>query len=122
MLIFRALKWKKSVDEVEQFSDGRPLPMTLIENKADLLPENERNNTSTLHEFSKSNNFIAGYKTSAKTGLNISESMDFLIKNIINRLSQIHNECNPDQQSLSIDPDKHLVNDSIREKPKSGCC
>ena len=77
---------------IEIFSDGKPLPMTLIENKADLLPENERNNTSDLKEFAKSNNFIAGYKTSAKTGLNINESMDFLVKNVIKRLSQIHSD------------------------------
>ena len=98
------------------------MPIILVENKADLLPEKERNNTSTLKEFAKSNNFIAGYKTSAKTGLNISESMDFLIKNIINRLSKIQNDNNPDQKSLSIDPEKHLENENYRTKPTSKCC
>ena len=95
--------------------------MTLIENKADLLPENERNNTSDLKEFAKSNNFIAGYKTSAKTGFNINESMDFLVKNVIKRLSQIHIDSTPDQKSLSLDPDARLSNGGLREKPQ-GCC
>ena len=28
----------------------------------------------------------------------------------------------PDNNSISIDPDKHLINESFRAKPKTGCC
>ena len=115
------MKWKKAVDDVESFKDGKPLPTILIENKADLLPENERDNIENLKSFAKSNNFTAGFRTSAKTGLNITESMDFLIKNIISRLKKIHSDF-PDNNSISIDPDKHLINESFRGKPKTGCC
>ena len=115
------MKWKKAVDDVESFKDGKPLPTILIENKADLLPENERNNIENLKSFAKSNNFTAAFRTSAKTGLNITESMDFLIKNIISRLKKIHSDF-PDNNSISIDPDKRLINKSFRGKPKTGCC
>ena len=115
------MKWKKAVDDVESFKDGKPLPTILIENKADLLPENERNNIENLKSFAKSNNFTAGFRTSAKTGLNITESMDFLIKNIISRLKKIHIDF-PDNNSISIDPDKYLIKESCRGRPIIGCC
>ena len=67
------MKWKKAVDDVESFKDGKPLPTILIENKADLLPENEKDNIENLKAFANSNNFTASFRTSAKTGLNITE-------------------------------------------------
>ena len=75
-----------------------------------------------LKGFANSNNFTASFRTSAKTGLNINESMDYLIKNIINRLAKSNESFNPDKNSISIDPDKHLLNDTFRAKPKGGCC
>ena len=48
--------------------------------------------------------------------------MDYLIKNVINRLSKENERYNPDANSISIDPDKHILNDTFRAKPKSGCC
>jgi len=47
--------------------------------------------------------------------------MDFLITNIISRLKKIHSDF-PDNNSISIDPDKRLINKSFRGKPKTGCC
>ena len=81
------LKWKKAVDDVESFKDGKPLPTILIENKADLLSTNDWD-IENLKSFANSYNFIAGFRTSAKTWLNITESMDFLIKNIISWLKK----------------------------------
>lgn len=45
--------------------------------------------------------------------------MDFLIKNIINRLSKIHNELSPDDNSISISPETHL---EVRKPQNKGCC
>ena len=47
--------------------------------------------------------------------------MDFLIKNIISRLKKIHSDF-PDNNSISIDPDKYLIKESCRGKPIIGCC
>lgn len=56
----------------------------MVENKLDL---SERNwNDSCLESFAQRNEFCGCFKTSAKTGYNISESMEFLIKNIIKRM------------------------------------
>ena len=95
------------------------MPSILVENKADLLPENERNNTKDLKEFANTNNFTESFRTSAKTGLNINESMDFLIQNILSRLSKIHNELSPDDNSISISPETHL---EVRKPQNKGCC
>jgi len=94
----------------------------LVENKSDLLTESERKNMVELKGFANSNNFTGSFRTSAKTGLNINESMDYLIKNIINRLAKTNEGFNPDKSSISIDPDKYALNDTFRARPKSGCC
>ena len=110
------------MDEIELFMDKKNLPSILLENKADLLPPNEVNNVDSLKSFAKSNNFTESFRTSAKTGLNVNESMDFLIKNIIKRLSKINGEINPDANSISLDPEKNAINENLRQRPKSGCC
>ena len=55
----------------------------MIENKVDLLGDDP--NENELNEFAKNNEIDGCFFTSAKTGLNISESIEFLIKNIIKR-------------------------------------
>ena len=71
------------------FSDGGKLPCVLIENKVDLLKDDP--NENELNEFAKNNEFSRCYFTSAKTGLNISKSIKFLIKNIIKRMGDGEN-------------------------------
>lgn len=110
------------MEDVQTFSDGESLPFILIENKADLLPPNEMNDIASLKGFASANKFIGSFRTSAKTGLNISESMDFLIKNIIKRLSKLNETNSPDLNSISIDPDKHVLNETFRGKKGGGCC
>ena len=72
--------------------DGGKLPCLLIENKVDLLEGGEED--PSLQEFSSSNEFCGYFRTSVKTGLNISESMEFLIKTIIKRLEDMQSKGN----------------------------
>ena len=62
------------------------MPCILLENKADLLNKDEIDNTHELEEFSEYNGFDCFFRTSAKTGLNVNEAMEYLIDNIIKRL------------------------------------
>ena len=55
------------------------MPSILVQNKVDLLPEEEQDNDEELKKFSEDNGFNGYFRTSAKTGENIDESMDFLI-------------------------------------------
>ena len=62
------------------------MPCILLENKADLLNKDEIDNTQELEEFAEYNGFDKCFRTSAKTGLNVNEAMEYLIDNIIKRL------------------------------------
>ena len=63
--------------------DGKNVPCVLVENKADLLDPNRVNDVVELKGFANANNFIASFRTSAKTGFNIDESMKFLIEHVL---------------------------------------
>ena len=77
----------------------------------------------SLKGFASSNNFIASFRTSAKTGYNINESMSFLIEHIIQRLSTITSkEFSTDRNSVTLDPSKHENVDNLRAQQKGGCC
>ena len=116
-----AIKWKKNLDENQTLSDGSVIPNILIQNKIDLINEENKDNYE-IEEFSKKNKFDAWFQTSAKTGKNISECMDKLLDIIINKLNEINlNESNYNKNSLSLDPDKCSEIDKIRNT-QDGCC
>jgi Ras-related protein Rab-32 len=119
------LKWKKSVDEAVAFYDDGVLPSVLIQNKVDLLPPEEEDNADELNEFCQQNGFNGGFRTSAKTGKNIAESMEFLIKEIIKKLEELNangNDYKNERQSVTLDPDKHNKEADIKRKKDGGCC
>ena len=78
-----------------------------------------------LNNFSEQNGFSGCFRTSAKTGKNISESMEFLIKEIIKKLEEINSkggDTNKDRQSVALDPDKHNKEADEKRKKDGGCC
>ena len=79
-----------------------------------------------LNDFSQKNGFNGCFRTSAKTGKNISESMEFLIKEIISKLEEMNSKGNGDykneRQSVALDPDKHNKEADIRRKKDGKCC
>lgn len=125
--IYRTLKWKNSVDEAVTFYEEGNLPSILIQNKVDLLPEEEQDNIEELQKFSDDNGFNGCFRTSAKTGKNIAESMEFLIKEIIKKLEELNakgnEELNKNRDSIALDPEKHSKEADLRRKNEnSGCC
>ena len=96
-----------------------------------------------LKEFSETNGFNGYFRTSAKTGQNVSESMEFIIhlsylnkppiclfitlmaiKEIISKLEEMSlkgNEGMNERQSVALDPDKHNKGMDQKRK-KEGCC
>ena len=103
--------------------DGELLPCVLVENKADLLEEGQVNNLTSLKEFADVNKFDECFRTSAKTGLNINESMKYLIESILKRMSKItSNDFSPDRISGTFDPSKHNNNANLRSQQKGECC
>ena len=82
-------KWKHNFDECVSFINGTPLPSILIENKIELLPEEERMNDIRLKEFARENKFDGAFRVSSVNGVNVNESMDFLIRVILNKIEAI---------------------------------
>ena len=124
--IFRVSKWKQSVDDSVTFYDDGKIPSILVENKSDLLSPEEEQNMQKLKKYSEDLKFNGCFRASAKTGKNISESMEFLIIEIIKRMEEISskgNELVNDRKSVTLDPDKHNKEiDKKRKEGGGGCC
>jgi len=118
-------KWKSTVDETARFLDGTNIPSILIRNKIDLM-ENEDNNDDEeeMKDFCEKNKFLRCFKTSAKTGTNIDEAMNFLISTIIDKMEAlVQSGTNPfekDRKSMVLQSSKHSENN--KENNGMGCC
>ena len=81
-------RWKKVIDDNYRFQDGGLIPSILVENKVDLLPKREQNDDTRLQKlqkFAKDNNYDRAFQISVKNGINVNESVLFLLKEIIRR-------------------------------------
>ena len=96
----------------------------MVENKVDLLDDPNAEHSSELDEFAQNNEFIGAFRTSAKTGVNINESMTFLIKKIIERMENMTSKnmdvFTTDRKSVALDPDKH--SEVAQRKQQKECC
>ena len=121
------VKWKNTVDETTKFIDDSNIPAILIRNKVDLLEENNDNDNddeNMIKEFCEKNKFLRCFKTSAKTGTNIEEAMNFLISNIIDRMDKIaQSGSNPfEKQRESLVLQKSKNSDNNKDNNMNGCC
>ena len=102
------------------------MPCLLVENKVDLLDVQELE-CPELQQFAQNGEFCGCFRTSAKAGTNISESMEYLIKTIIKRMEDMQSKGNEvfttERKSVALDPEKHNQTAvSKRKKDKDGCC
>ena len=119
------LSWKKVVSDESKFVDGEKLPFILIQNKIDLI--NDKNELEEIENetknISENNEFAKYYMASVKENINVDESMQFLIANIIERLEKYAsagNEVFKDQKqrdTLQLNRDSN-----VRSKKKNKCC
>lgn len=123
ILKLRTIKWKNSIDENARLSDGSLLPCLLIQNKIDLVSEEVIKNDIEIKDFVKKNKFIDVFRSSAKQGINVSEAMEFVISQIINKQESINKNTDTivnerDKRSIVLDSRKA----NNKEKSKDGCC
>ena len=108
------LRWKESLNDKQEISD---LPKIIIENKCDLLGNEEKylDNFEELKKFSDDNDFDECFRTSALNGYNIENAINFLVEKIAAKLEvediQVYKEGEPkiklkNQSSLSKDNSK----------------
>eukprot|EP01015_Nassula_variabilis_P008028 TRINITY_DN1627_c0_g1_i8.p1 TRINITY_DN1627_c0_g1~~TRINITY_DN1627_c0_g1_i8.p1 ORF type:complete len:218 (+),score=18.03 TRINITY_DN1627_c0_g1_i8:60-713(+) len=116
------LRWKKIVEEnadIPQDIANARIPMILLQNKVDLLKEiNEPADymkSDNVKEFAKNNNFDEAYQVSAKENINIDESIEFLLDQILSsELLKIRTLANEqDGQIKNLKDSTHLQNLSL---------
>jgi len=100
------------------------LPCLLIENKVDLVSEEVIKNEDDIKDFVNRNNFVNFFRSSAKAGININESMEYIISRIIAKQEAINiakgSEINEnDKKSIVLDPMKNHYN---AKDNKAKCC
>ena len=107
------LTWIKSIKEFIDISD---LPMIIMENKCDLLgDENDYDKgIEELKSFSDNNNFLGAFRTSALNGYNVENAINFLVDDIINK---IENNKSNNTHNTSI-----ILNETKEEQKSKRCC
>ena len=115
------IKWKQSI---QQNIDLEKIPIILIENKCDLLGNDETKYNKDIGElniFAENNDINKCFRTSALTGYNVEESLDFLIKEIIHIQGDNDDNINRERKD-SLFLKKNLHQNGIRMQEKNKCC
>ena len=108
------------MDDSETFLDGGKIPCVLIENKIDLL-DDPIEGEEEFTQFAKNADFCGCFRTSAKLGKNIIESMEFLIRLIIKRMNDMKDKNIENEHAReTIKLDRQSANKNA-SKPKK-CC
>ena len=120
------LKWKKAIESNTKFKDGKELPMYLVQNKIDLLTEDELKDETKIKEFAITNNFASYTRTSAKMKIGIEETMESLLGLIIERVNKYEKESNTkifSEERNSIMLEKPKEKETIEKLDNNkGCC
>ena len=122
-------KWKKIVDDESAFIDGDKLPFILIQNKIDLIKNDEDYLTHVANQskkLSENKEYIGYYMTSVKENINVEEPINFLIDNIVDRLEKFSGEGNYNNINNNNENNRRntlkLDNNSVKKDKKKGCC
>jgi len=115
-------KWKAEVDDKVFFRNGDSVPVLLFANKWDLMEvrENKASSGTILDNFCRKHNFDAWFRTSAKTGQNISKGMNFLINKILENKNK--QEEASELESRSSEYIIHLSSCKPNSNQGSRCC
>ena len=90
-------KWKEKLKNMKIFLDAGQLPCLLVESKCDLIEETPKYEEE-LKQFANDNGYIGSFSVSSKTGKNINESIEFLLKYVIKRNKDIFKECHEEKE------------------------
>ena len=107
------IKWEQSLNNIIDISN---IPKILIENKCDLLGENNyEEGLDELKKFANDNNFSGSFRASALNGYNIDTAIKFLINEIVKTLDEDDVRTCKDLESKKINKNE-LKNNNMR------CC
>ena len=80
-----AAMYKRNVDKYCKFIDGTKIPCIFIENKIDLLTEEDRANNEKFSNFRADNQFDMVYRVSVKDDIKVTRAMEYIMRDIIRR-------------------------------------
>ena len=118
-------KWKKVVNDESAFIDGDKLPFILIQNKIDLIKDNEEYLnfiTNETKKMAEDKEYIGYYMTSVKENINVEEPINFLIDNIVDRLDKFSCEGNNNFLKSKRKETYKLEANGRKDKKEGGCC
>ena len=117
-------KWKEIISEESTFVDDQKIPFILIGNKIDLIEYEDHNSVNQrTKDISNKYGFLNYFLTSAKDGINVDESMQFLVEYIIDRICKFCDESGVEfgqrrKDSVRLKKNNH----AIRKVESKGCC
>ena len=118
---YNILTWKKSLEDNIDISQT---PLILMENKCDLLGDDEESyndNFDDLKKFGEENGFDACFRTSALNGYGIEKAMSFLVNKIVEKFDEDDIKSYKDYaQKRRLSVDKHISKKASDKKGK--CC
>ena len=120
-------KWKKIVNDESAFIDGEKLPFILIQNKIDLIKDDNDYlsfATNETKKMSEDKEFIGYYMTSVKENINVEEPIHYLIDIIVERLDKFSSNENLNFIGIQGRDTYKLDKNSQKDKnnKKEGCC
>ena len=120
-------KWKKIVNNESAFIDGEKLPFILIQNKIDLIKDDNDYLSFATNETKKmaeDKEFIGYYMTSVKENINVEEPIHYLIDIIVERLDKFSSNENLNFFGIQGRDTHKFDKNSQKDKnnKKEGCC
>ena len=120
--------WKSVVEDECIFTDGGTIPFLLLRNKVDMIENEEKKQKleEETKDFCEENEFIKSFLTSAKDNINVSESLDFFLDHIIQRLNDYLKQGKEDINNIEYRQSVRLTQNGavpIEEQvAKKKCC
>ena len=119
------LKWKEIISDESAFIENEKIPFLLIGNKIDLIEDDEdkKKIEEKTKEMTKNFGFLKYFLTSANDGINVDESMKFLLEYIIERMVDFCNESGVEFGQKRKDSIKIKdIKNTIRKRENNNCC
>ena len=124
------LKWKQAIESNAKFKDGSNLPIFLLQNKIDLLTQDELKDElkdeTLIKNFAVNNDFTSYMRTSAKMKIGIDETMDAFLSAIIEKVIKYEKDSNTpvfssERKSIALENPKQKMT-MQRLDESQGCC
>eukprot|EP01121_Diplochlamys_sp_Union-15-3_P015973 TRINITY_DN535_c0_g2_i1.p1 TRINITY_DN535_c0_g2~~TRINITY_DN535_c0_g2_i1.p1 ORF type:complete len:222 (-),score=51.61 TRINITY_DN535_c0_g2_i1:77-742(-) len=96
-------KWKNDIDmKVTIPGTDKPIPVVLLANKIDLAKDGFTKNKEQMDKFCEEQGFSGWFETSAKDNVNIDKAAHFLVKNILEKVTQQEEQIQPNTDTIKV--------------------